>query len=260
MLAVFPPKPPKPDELLAVAVLLLNMPPPELVLVPKAVVPPKGLDVEPVAPKPKPLEFDICHGLSISISFQAGLKGGCRTCNGLIERCLTRARVYRGLRGHLKQASSRVLYVPPNPVLVEVLLLAAPKTPPPVLPELAPNPVLLDCPKPKKVNQYGKSAQTKNQEIKTSHRLCEVPVEELTCARSIVRPESTKATRALLITALPEERHDAGYAEKMVPVFRPGKVGDWITQESLGRTIVRTSAQAAQVSNFHQRLKTSNNG
>lgn len=98
------------------------------------------------------------------------------------------------------------------------------------------------------------------QKIQKNHGFCEVPVEELTCARSIVRPESTEATRALLITALPEERHDAGYDEKTVAVFRTGKVGDWITHESLGRTIVRTSAQAAQVSNLHQRLKPSNNG
>lgn len=58
------------------------------------------------------------------------------------------------LYGHLKQASSGVLYVPPNPVLVEVLLLAAPKRLPPVFPELAPKPVLLDCPKPEEVSQF----------------------------------------------------------------------------------------------------------
>lgn len=71
VLAVFPPKPPKPDELPAVAVLLPNRPPPELVLAPKAVVPPKGLDVDPVAPKPISLEYDLCHGLLNSIAIQA---------------------------------------------------------------------------------------------------------------------------------------------------------------------------------------------
>lgn len=54
MLIPVPPKPPKPVDVPAVAVLLPNRPPPELVFVPKPdVLPPNGLDVEPVAPKPR---------------------------------------------------------------------------------------------------------------------------------------------------------------------------------------------------------------
>lgn len=56
MFVLLLPKPPKPVDVPDVAVLLPNIPPAELVFVPKPdALPPKGAAFEAVAPKPKSL-------------------------------------------------------------------------------------------------------------------------------------------------------------------------------------------------------------